>query len=129
MFYYNRTPVAVLDPISEGNIPETDRGAMEIAGSKKAELRLSDLSERFPKGRYRWITSEDEVRLERNVDATRTPMDIEGAPWEGDIEVLIKILPTGEVVFNVDESELTELLEQLEFELDQLHDLVKFALA
>ena len=128
MFYFNGQPVAVLDPISEGNVPDKERGALEVAGSKKAEVRLSDLSEGFPKGRYRWITEDDEVRLERNIDTTRRPMDIQGTPWEGDVEVLIKILPTGEVVFNVEESELTELLEQLEYELDQLHDLARMAL-
>ena len=130
MFYFNGTPVAVLDPISEGNIPSTDRGAMELAGSAKAELRLTDLSQRFPKGRYRWVTSDDEVRLERNIDTSRKPkpMDIQSTPWEGPVEVLIKVLPTGELVFNVDESELTELLSQLEYELDQLHDLLRLAL-
>ena len=128
MFYFNGTPVAVLDPISEGNIPSTDRGALEIAGSAKAEMRLTDLSQNYPKGRYRWITDEDEVRLERLVDTQHPRMAIEATSWEGDVEVLIKVLPTGEVVFNVEESELTELLEQLEYELDQLHDLARMVL-
>ena len=128
MFYFHGQPVAILDPITEDNIPSTNRGAMEIAGSRKAEVRLSDLLQRYPKGRYRWITSDDEVRLERNVDASRTHMDNQATPWEGDVEVLIKVLPTGEVVFNVDESSLTELLSQLEVELDELHDLLRLAL-
>lgn len=128
MFYFNGQPVAVLDPISEGNIPSGDRGALEIAGSIKAEVRLTDLSEAYPKGRFRWVTSDNEVRLERNIDTKSKHMDIERTPWNGDVEVLIRILPTGEVVFDVEESELTELLSQLEYEIDQLHGLLRLVL-
>lgn len=128
MFYFNGQPVAVLDPISEGNIPTSDRGALELAGSRKAEIRLTDLFQVYPKGRYRWITEDDEVRLERNVATGKAPTSVQGTPWGTEVEVLIRVLPTGEVIFNTDESELTELLEQLEYEFDQLHDLARLAL-
>ena len=79
-FFFNGQAVAVLDPISYDGIPSPDRGALEIMGESFADLRLTDRSETFPAGRFRWQTVDNEIRGARS-RLCRACLALLGASW------------------------------------------------
>lgn len=106
MFFVAGQPVTLVDSIVDGSpypgeygIPLNDVGSFEAAGSVHGEYRLTDYSQTFPAGRFRFISTGDAVELQRLTSGSWTLG--ERTPWTGTTTTLASWSTSGAMTVTI----------------------------